>query len=171
MRLSHSRASILVTDRLSSEFATRSPVTILEFDSEDVFDQGPIPECQNLGLIALYLHGSQSSGNARPDSDTDFAFLLPREQNPSPVEDVLIPLLSRVFGCDESHVDLQNLRQAPPHFRVRVLEQGRLLHLGDPTELARFHVFSVSEDRDLERYLRPFRQAMRQRIREGKYAS
>jgi predicted nucleotidyltransferase len=127
--------------------------------------------CEELGLIALYLHGSVATGNERPDSDIDFAFLLPHGQDPGPVEDVLLPLLSKEFNRDESEVDLQNLRQAPPHFRVRVLEQGRLLQLGDSTELARFHASSVSEDRDLEHYLRPFRQAMKKRIREGRFAS
>jgi hypothetical protein len=48
-----------------------------------------------------------------PDSDRDFAFLLPHGQDPGPVEDVLLPLLSNVFGCDESDVALQGLRRAP----------------------------------------------------------
>lgn len=126
---------------------------------------------KSLGLIALYIHGSQAQGCARPDSDHDFAFLLPYGQAPGPVEDVLLPLLSEAFGCDESQIDLQNLRQSPPYFRRRVFEQGRLLQTGDATELARFHASSISEDRDLERYLEPFRQAMRERIRQGRYAS
>lgn len=123
-----------------------------------------------LGLIALYTHGSQAEGHARPDSDHDFAFLLPHGIEPGPVEDVLLPLLSKTFECDESEIDLQNLREAPPYFRRRVFERGRLLLMGDATELARFHARSVSEDRDLKRYLKPFRQAMRERIRQGRYA-
>ncbi len=152
-------------------FKPRSVSIDREVVLDDMEDHTLKRACEALGLIALYLHGSHSDGSARADSDMDFAYLLPHGREAGPVEDVLLPLLSRVFECDESKVDLQNLRQAPPHFRVRVLERGRLLEVGNPTELARFHASSVSEDRDLERYLRPFREAMRQRIHQGRYAS
>ena len=142
------------------------PRTLKEME-EDTLQR----RCKELGVVALYLHGSHASGTARPDSDKDFAYLLSYDLESEPVEDALIPMLAALCGCDESEIDLQNLRQAPPHFRVRVIELGRLVSVSDTTELARFHACSVSEDRDLERYLAPFRQAMRERIREGRYAS
>ncbi len=127
--------------------------------------------CAEFGAQALYLHGSQSTGHARRDSDTDFALLMPHGVATGPLVDALLPLLAVLFQADESDIDLQDLRDATPPFRLRVIEYGTLLYCGDSTELARFHACSVSEDRDLEYYLRPFRRAMRQRIREGTFAS
>ena len=75
-------------------------------------------------------------------------FCQPHEADARIVENSLIPVLAEAFGCQERDVDLQNLRQAPPHFRVRVLHYGKLLYCGDKTELARFHASSVSMDRD-----------------------
>lgn len=81
---------------------------------EEMKDHTLTLACKDLDLIALFLHGSHSTGSARPDSDKDFTYLLPHGREPGPVEDVLLPLLSREFECKERDVDLQNLRQAPP---------------------------------------------------------
>lgn len=127
--------------------------------------------CEPLAVIALFLHGSRATDSARPDSDFDFAYLGPHGTDTAPLENALLPALAQMFDCDEAEVDLQDLRQAPPHFRVRVFDTGRLLYVGDRTTLARFHAGSVSENWDLQYFLRPFRQAMRQRIKEGRFAS
>lgn len=127
--------------------------------------------CESMGILALFLHGSRATGSSRLDSDFDFAFLAPHGANTSFLENALLPALAEISGCPEAEVDLQDLRQAPPHFRVRVFDTGRLLFVGDTTELARFHASSVSENWDLQHFLRPFRQAMRRRIKEGKFAS
>lgn len=127
--------------------------------------------CAQLGVVALFLHGSRAEERHREDSDIDFAYLLAHGRNPGPVEDRLLPLLAETYGVDEAEVDLQNLRQSPPTFRVRVFDHGQLLFCGDPTDLARFHAGSLSENWDLQYFLRPFREAMRQRIREGRFAS
>ena len=127
--------------------------------------------CTSLGIVALYLHGSRATGHARPDSDLDVAFLAQHGQDTGPVEDALLPLLASTFEIDEADVDLQNLRLAPPPFRIRVFDYGRLLYCGQTTELARFRAGSLSESWDYEYFMRPFREAMRSRIREGRYAS
>ena len=121
--------------------------------------------------MALYLHGSRALGSHREDSDYDYAYLAPHGAPVEPVEDRLLPLLAEHHATDEREIDLQNLRQAPPYFRVRVFEHGQLLYCGDSTELARFQTSSLSESWDLEIFLRPFREAMLRRIREGRFAS
>lgn len=134
--------------------------------------RGDIDEiCARLGLTALYLHGSRATGHARADSDADFAYLLPHGRETAPVEDALLPLLAERFEMDERDIDLQNLRQSPPPFRIRVFDYGVLLYCGDSTDLARFHAGSVSESWDFEYFMRPFREAMKRRIREGRFAT
>lgn len=127
--------------------------------------------CEDLGLIGLFLHGSRATGHARPDSDYDVAFLTRHGADAEAVEAGLLPVLAGHFQCDEREVDLQNLRTSPPHFRVRVLHYGNLLYLGDSTELARFYTASLSMDRDTRYFTRPFREALRKRIRDGSFAS
>lgn len=85
--------------------------------------------------------------------------------------DALLPLLAELFDVNERRVDLQDLRMAPPAFRLMVIETGTLLYCADTYQLARFHACSVSEERDRDYFLKPFREAMRQRIREGRFAS
>lgn len=127
--------------------------------------------CEKLDLVALLLHGSRVSGFARSDSDYDIAYLSRHGDDTRPIESALLPALAHALKCDERQVDLQNLRTAPPHFRTRVLHYGRLLYLGDSTELARFHAVSLSMDRDTRIFTQPFREALRRRIREGSFAS
>ncbi len=127
--------------------------------------------CQTVGLTALFLHGSRATGQASEDSDVDFAYLAPHGRDTDPVEDLLIPGLAQIYDVDEADIDLQNLRESPPPFRIRVFDFGRLIYTGNSTDLARFHAGSVSESWDYEYFMRPFRKAMRQRIREGRFAS
>lgn len=127
--------------------------------------------CKKLPLVALLLHGSRATGHSRQDSDFDFAYLARYGVDTAPVENSLLPALAQAFGCDEALVDLQDLRSSPPHFRVRTLHYGRTLYVADPTELARFYTSSLSMDRDTQYFTRPFREALRQRIRDGEFAS
>lgn len=127
--------------------------------------------CASLGVVAFYAHGSYAQGRANTESDRDFAFLLNHGGNVERAMDALIPLLAELFDVKEGLIDLQDLRMAPPAFRLKVIETGSLLYCGDTYQLARFHACSVSEERDRQYFLRPFREAMRQRIREGRFAS
>lgn len=124
-----------------------------------------VEPAQRVGAIAVYLHGSQAAGKARPDSDVDLAVLMPHGTD---------------FECAAQHLeeslldyplDIQDLREAPPLFRVRVYFEGVCLFVSDPTELARHSAPSLSEHLDNEYYLAPMREAMRQRIREGRFAA
>lgn len=123
----------------------------------------------DLGAVALYLHGSHALGTARPDSDLDLAVLLPRE-SPIPFEEAA-ERLALCAGVDPERVDVQDLGSAPALFRSRVVTAGRLLFVSDPTGLAAFQARSLTEAWDEEIFLRPIHQAMRRRIREGRFAS
>lgn len=127
--------------------------------------------CRCHGIVALFLFGSRARGTHRSDSDYDIAYLAPHGQDPVCFEVEILRLLAEELGVDEICIDLQNLREGTPLFRVRVCEEGHLLFCSDTTELARFHAGSVSASRDRQFYMRPFREAMRQRIKEGRFAS
>ncbi len=74
-------------------------------------------------------------------------------------------------ALSELPVDVQNLRDAPPLFRVRVYYEGICLFVSDSTQLARLRAASLSEHLDTEYHLEPMRAAMRERIREGRFAA
>ncbi|MCW5872892.1 MAG: hypothetical protein KIS61_36930, partial [Candidatus Eremiobacteraeota bacterium] len=88
-----------------------------------------------------------------------------------PAVNRLLPLLAELYESEEFQIDLQDLRGAPPLFRWRVIENGRLLVCLDTNQLARFHAASISEERDREYFLKPIREAMHARIRSGRFAS
>jgi predicted nucleotidyltransferase len=120
---------------------------------------------RKVGAIAVYLHGSHAAGKARPDSDIDLAILMPHGADFELAAERLAEALAGL------PVDVQDLREAPPLFRVRVYFEGLCLFVSDPTELARHSAPSLSEHLDTEYFLAPMREAMRKRIREGKFAA
>lgn len=120
---------------------------------------------REVGAIAVYLHGSHAAGKGRPDSDVDLALLLPHGAD---FELAAGRFTDALAGLP---VDVQELREAPPLFRVRVYFEGICLYVSDPTELARHSAPSLSEHLDSEYYLAPMREAMRKRIREGHFAT
>ncbi len=134
-------------------------------------EQAVLGPARAAGAVAVYLHGSRACGMGRPDSDLDLAVLLPHGHDFETVAPMLAEAVAPVALMSPDDVDVQNLGQAPPLFRVRVLTEGVLLYLSDPTALARFQATSMCEHWDNEIYLAPFREAMRQRIRAGRFAS
>ncbi|MEW6277717.1 MAG: nucleotidyltransferase domain-containing protein [Candidatus Eremiobacterota bacterium] len=129
------------------------------------------PASRSVGAIAVYLHGSHASGTARPDSDLDLAVLLPRGSDFEDASALLADAAGDATGLSPDDVDVQNLDGAPPLFKVRVYFEGIPLFVSDPTALARASAPSLSEHLDNEYYLAPFRAAMRDRIREGRFAA
>ncbi len=119
--------------------------------------------------MALYLHGSRALGTQRPDSDLDLAVLLPESGEPTFEE--VAEHLAQSAGVDPERVDVQDLGSAPCLFRSRVVTTGRLLFVSDTTQLAAFQARSMVEAWDEEIFLRPIREAMRGRLREGRFAS
>ena len=76
------------------------------------------------GLRLLYLFGSQASGDARPDSDWDIAFLAD-----SDLDNVsrwhIAEELAAELGQD---VDLVDLKEASTVLKMHIVQNGRLLY-------------------------------------------
>jgi predicted nucleotidyltransferase len=76
------------------------------------------------GLRLLYLFGSQASGDARPDSDWDIAFLADGElDNVSRWH--IAEELAAELGQD---VDLVDLKGASTVLKMQIVQNGRLLY-------------------------------------------
>lgn len=135
----------------------------------------PVSEvARRLGVIAVYLHGSQATGHARSDSDVDIAVLVGHGWPASRFEAAayeLARVVGQRYAAGPESVDVQNLGRAPVRFRTRVMTSGRLLFVSDPTALARFQAYSYSLAWDEAAHLGPIVRAMRERIRDGRFAS
>ncbi|MDQ4424727.1 MAG: nucleotidyltransferase domain-containing protein [Thalassolituus sp.] len=76
------------------------------------------------GLRLLYLFGSQASGDARPDSDWDIAFLADGDlDNVSRWH--IAEELAAELGQD---VDLVDLKEASTVLKMQIVQNGRLLY-------------------------------------------
>ena len=93
------------------------------------------------GLLACYLFGSVSRGDARPDSDLDLAVLLgPGGKIPNFL--TLVAQLSEVAG---RQVDLVDLRRAGDFLRMEVLREGRQLYVADAARVLAWEGESMSD--------------------------
>lgn len=129
---------------------------------------------QRLGLVALYAHGSQVKGGARPDSDLDLAMLVPRDWHWTRFEEAseeLCQTVARSKDFPVERIQVQDLRDSPPYFRLHVLTHGVLLGACDPTELARFQARSFCEAWDEQIFMKPLLESFSNRVREGRFAS
>ena len=90
---------------------------------------------------AIYLFGSQASGEARAESDVDLAVLLPEKIDPVARWE-LAGRLAVLLGRD---VDLVDLRSASAVLRVQVLDGGRLLDEQDVFARAEFEMYALSD--------------------------
>ena len=109
-------------------------------------------------LQAIYLFGSQASGQARHDSDTDLAILLPR---PADAE-TLWHLGDQIAGALGQDVDLVDLRQASTVMRHQVITQGTRLWQRDQAA-DEFELSCLSEYWDLQIMRRGILSDIRQR--------
>lgn len=89
------------------------------------------------GLVALWLFGSFARGEATPISDVDLAYL-PDERlqrdNLERFDTDFYLLITDTLGTDE--ITLVNLREAPPFFALKVLEEGKLIFCRDNQQVA-----------------------------------
>lgn len=99
-------------------------------------------------LQAIYLFGSEATGQAGPDSDVDLAVLLPTSL-PAVRRWLLMEHLAEQLGRD---VDLVDLRSASTVMRHQVLAQGqRLWSAGRDADVFELSAFSEYWDLAIQR--------------------
>lgn len=107
-------------------------------------------------VTAVYLFGSTSRGDARPDSDVDVAVLFDGPQ-PSTLDAPRVVVEGDLERVLRRPVDLVALNDAPVDFRNRVLREGRLLLDRRPAARIAFEVRTRNEAFDLEPVLAQYR--------------
>ncbi|MEW6229811.1 MAG: nucleotidyltransferase domain-containing protein [Bacillota bacterium] len=79
-----------------------------------------------LDPIAIYLFGSQATGETRPDSDIDLAVLLPKGEELTALERLdMIDQLQEIAGCG---VDLVVVNAARLPLQFEIIRTGRVLY-------------------------------------------
>ncbi len=95
---------------------------------------------------AVYLFGSFTGPDTRPDSDIDLAVLLP-----TPLDPVRRWELQELLATRQHRdVDLVDLREASTVMRHQVVQTGRLLHDGSPFDRQLFEAHTLSDYADLQ---------------------
>jgi uncharacterized protein len=115
------------------------------------------------GLDALWVFGSQASGNARPDSDLDIAALFRVRPSPSELLDFRGEL-ERVAGMP---VDIVDIESASPILAMQVLRSGKLLVDARPARRVDFVAHAPGRYEDLKRIRRPIELALVRRVTHG----
>ena len=91
-------------------------------------------------LHVAWLHGSRARGDARADSDVDFALLA---EAPVPFVE-LLTLQSDLAALVGAEVDVVDLFAADDVLRMQVIEHGRVLFERTPADRARFEMHALS---------------------------
>jgi predicted nucleotidyltransferase len=91
--------------------------------------------------VAVYVFGSRASGQARPDSDIDIAFVPSAPCDPYAVF-LAAQELAAAFDCD---VDLIDLSRASAVMKAEVLRGGQRLFVGDARRADEFEMYALSD--------------------------
>lgn len=116
----------------------------------------------------LYLTGGYGRGKPTPRSDVDLAVLLaPTCPDRFRKRLDLHAAWSRLLGTDE--IDVIVLNDAPVVLQFAALRDGRLLFARDDVRRVRFEATVLDRYADMEPWRRVQREALRRRIREGRF--
>ncbi len=88
----------------------------------------------DLGVVSVYLFGSQAEGRAHRESDVDLAVLLDWQRHPTAAGrfDTRLLLISDAMSLlGTNDVDLVVLNDLPPLFARSILRDGRRLFVSD----------------------------------------
>ena len=111
--------------------------------------------------MAVYLFGSQATGEARPDSDVDLAVLF---TEPVGLAD-LVALETRFEERLDGPVDLINVGTCDPFLALEAI-RGERLYCADPVRCDEFDLYVLRRAGDLEPFERE-RRAMLLGVRPG----
>lgn len=122
------------------------------------------------GVRLAYLFGSHAEGRARPDSDVDFAILVPHELSVAH----RFELQTRIMGdlmklLDAEDVDVQLLNAADPLFRMEVLRNGTLLFAESDEHELEFAVATHRDYFDAQHAIAIMDEAYRRRLTTGEF--
>lgn len=108
-----------------------------------------VEQLRQLGVAAVWLFGSQVTGTAHANSDTDVAVLLHVDAGSPSLHERgrLSEILADALGRPE--IDLVVLEEAPLEVRAAAIRHGRLLAQPDPSRRVRFEVDTLSRWFDL----------------------
>ncbi len=96
------------------------------------------------GVQAVYLFGSSSTGDERPDSDVDLAVLLPHAAAKAVGSLNFSDLRFRLQDAVGREVDLVNLRAVSIVFRHEIVSTGTPVHVPDVPALEEFEMMTLS---------------------------
>jgi predicted nucleotidyltransferase len=165
-------------DRLAEEIGARWPegVTAAEGVAEqrrgrvpalgDATEIEPIAEWLDarFGVDALWLFGSQVTGQVGPDSDVDLAALFRNRPSPPELFDAQQDL-AELLG---QPVDLVDLDRASPILAMQVLRHGRLLLDRNPRRRIDFVAHAPGRYEDVLIVRREAERTLLERVRHGR---
>lgn len=122
---------------------------------------------EGLGVVTLYLFGSQAQGISRENSDYDFGILL---RDPARIHAGSQELYQKIYDIlqdvvpERVNLDIVFLDRAPLQLRCHVVRCGRVLLDADPKRRGDFEERTIEEHADFEPYRRLFEKATLARI-------
>jgi predicted nucleotidyltransferase len=105
------------------------------------------------GVVAVYLFGSQASGNSLPTSDVDVAVLFDRPDRDfvNSQMDEILRLLPRLLQKDVHPVAMNSAGEV---LLKQILSKGRCIVVNDARKLADFKMNALSRIADFDYYLK-----------------
>jgi hypothetical protein len=116
------------------------------------------------GADALWVFGSEASGNAGPESDLDLAVLF--RQPPSTLE--RLDLQARLAALAGRPVDLIDLDHAPPPLAFQVLRNGKLRVDRNPSRRHAFASALTGRYQDVSFLRAPIIRHLTMRLQHGR---
>ncbi len=117
-------------------------------------------------IVAVYLYGSQVSGQARPDSDVDLALLMrPEGRDLFDLELRLdSEIATRLSGYE---IEVLVLNRAPVSMQFEAVSTGRLLFSADEAFRTEWEVSMLSRYWDIRPFLQEYDRVFFKRLKEG----
>ena len=116
------------------------------------------------GLDALWVYGSQATGNTTPSSDVDLAALFTRR----PAPEALVCARAEIEGILGRAVDLLDLEPVSPVLAMQALRHGKLVVDRGPRHRVLFMTYLPGRYEDVMDLRRPVERLLRARLAHGR---